>query len=110
MIFLHDGDMAIITKYGVTVTDFDGKVLDRKPQHINWDPIMAEKGGFKHFMLKRYMSSRAPSRYDHWRVSLDTGKVFSKRWTITTEQFKNARKIMWPHAEQVGTQAWPRST
>jgi glucosamine--fructose-6-phosphate aminotransferase (isomerizing) len=94
MIFLHDGDMAIITKSGVQVTDFDGKPLDRKPQHINWDPIMAEKGGFKHFMLKEiYEQPRAVRDTTIGRVSLDTGKVFLEEMDITPEQFKEARKI-----------------
>ncbi len=94
MIFLHDGDMAIITKNGVTITDFDGHPLDRKPQHINWDPIMAEKGGFKHFMLKEiYEQPRAVRDTTIGRVSLDTGKVFLEEMDITPEEFKRARKI-----------------
>src|SRR3954467_604892 len=94
MIFLADGDLAIITKSGVQITDFDGKPLERKPQHINWDPIMAEKGGFKHFMLKEiYEQPRAVRDTTIGRVSLDTGKVFLEEMDITPEQFKKARKI-----------------
>jgi glucosamine--fructose-6-phosphate aminotransferase (isomerizing) len=52
MFFLADGDIAVVTRAGVKVTDFDGNPIERKVQHITWDPIMAEKGGFKHFMLK----------------------------------------------------------
>src|SRR5262249_30054657 len=60
MFFLHDGDVAVVTRAGVKVTDFDGNPLERKVQHITWDPIMAEKGGFKHFMLKEiYEQPRA---------------------------------------------------
>src|SRR5579862_4567548 len=50
--FLADGDMAILTLAGVKLTDFDGKPIERELQRIHWDPIQAEKGGFKHFMLK----------------------------------------------------------
>src|SRR5262249_39719415 len=50
--FLADGDVAILTPKGVCVTDHDGKSVDRKPHHVAWDPIMAEKGGYKHFMQK----------------------------------------------------------
>jgi len=58
--FLADGDMAVITPAGVQLTDFDGKLIQRQVQHVTWDPIMAEKGGFKHFMLKEiYEQPRA---------------------------------------------------
>ena len=60
MFFLHDGDLAVITQQGVHLTDFDGRPVTREVQHITWDPIMAEKGGFKHFMLKEiYEQPRA---------------------------------------------------
>src|SRR6476619_521573 len=52
LFFLGDGDLATITPKGVALTDFDGKPVKREIQHVTWDPIMAEKGGFKHFMLK----------------------------------------------------------
>src|SRR5207248_4172481 len=52
MFFLNDGDVAILTPGGVRLTDFDGRTVRRQIAHILWDPIMAEKGGYKHFMLK----------------------------------------------------------
>jgi glutamine---fructose-6-phosphate transaminase (isomerizing) len=52
LFFLADGDMAVLTPGGVQLTDFDGQPVVREVQHVTWDPIMAEKGGFKHFMLK----------------------------------------------------------
>ena len=52
VIFMHDGDMALLTKDGVTVTDFAGKVLERETSIIDWDAEAAEKGGFEHYMLK----------------------------------------------------------
>src|SRR5688500_19344130 len=50
--FLGDGEMAIINKDAVRVTDFEANSVQPAIQRITWDPIMAEKGGFKHFMLK----------------------------------------------------------
>src|ERR1700681_4089943 len=47
LFFLGDGDLAVITQEGVRVTDFDGNPVERKAQRITWDPIMAEKGGFR---------------------------------------------------------------
>src|SRR5581483_10443855 len=52
MFFLADGDMAVLTPEGVHLTDFDGRAIKRQVTHILWDPILAEKGGYKHFMLK----------------------------------------------------------
>ena len=73
--FLADGDMAIITRDGVELTDFDGKAIRRQIQHINWDPIQAEKGGYKHFMLKEINEQpRAIRDTTLGRISLDTGK------------------------------------
>lgn len=52
VIFLHDGDMALITQDGVSVTDFSGNVLDRSATTIDWDAESAEKAGYEHYMLK----------------------------------------------------------
>src|SRR5260221_11068615 len=51
--FLADGDIAVLTQQGVSVMDHDGRPVKRPPQHVAWDPIMAEKGGYKHFKIGR---------------------------------------------------------
>jgi glucosamine--fructose-6-phosphate aminotransferase (isomerizing) len=92
--FLHDGDMAILTPSGVQLTDFDGKPVVREIQHVTWDPIMAEKGGFKHFMLKEiYEQPRAVRDTTLGRVSLDSGKVFLEEMDITEAELRSAQKI-----------------
>jgi glucosamine--fructose-6-phosphate aminotransferase (isomerizing) len=94
MFFLADGDLAVITPSGVKVTDFDGKPMERKAQRVTWDPIMAEKGGFKHFMLKEiYEQPRAVRDTTLGRVSLDTGKVFLDEMSITADDFRNFEKV-----------------
>jgi len=52
VLFVHDNEMAVLTKEGIQLTDLEGQAVDRKPTHITWDAIQAEKGGYKHFMLK----------------------------------------------------------
>ena len=75
--FLGDGEIAVLTKDAVRVTDFEGNSVEPVQQRITWDPIMAEKGGFKHFMLKEiYEQPRAVRDTVQGRVSLDTGRVF----------------------------------
>ena len=92
--FFGDGDLAVITPSGVQLTDFDGKPVKREVQHITWDPIMAEKGGFKHFMLKEiYEQPRAVRDTTLGRVSLDSGQVFLDEMDITEEELRNVQKI-----------------
>jgi glucosamine--fructose-6-phosphate aminotransferase (isomerizing) len=93
--FLGDKEMAVLTKDSVRVTDFDGNVVEPKQQRITWDPIMAEKGGFKHFMLKEiYEQPRAVRDTVKDRVSLDTGKVYLDPMNITEEDFKQIHSIV----------------
>ena len=94
LFFLADGDLAVITPSGVQLTDFDGQPVSRQVQHVTWDPIMAEKGGFKHFMLKEiYEQPRAVRDTTLGRVSLDSGKVFLDEMEITEAEFRNLTKI-----------------
>ena len=75
--FLGDGEIAVMTKDSVRVTDFAGTQVQPQMQRITWDPIQAEKGGFKHFMLKEiYEQPRAVRETVEGRISLDTGRVF----------------------------------
>jgi glucosamine--fructose-6-phosphate aminotransferase (isomerizing) len=92
--FLQDGELAVLTRDGVTLSDFDGKPLSLKVQRIAWDPIMAEKAGYKHFMLKEINEQpRAVRDTTLGRVSLDTGKVFLNEMQITDEDFRTASQI-----------------
>src|SRR4029077_9104534 len=94
LFFLHDGDVAMITPSGVQLTDFDGKPVVREVQHVTWDPIMAEKGGFKHFMLKEiYEQPRAVRDTTLGRVSQDSGKVFLEEMQVTEDELRNVQKI-----------------
>jgi glucosamine--fructose-6-phosphate aminotransferase (isomerizing) len=92
--FLADGDLAVVTREGVQLTDFEGKPIQRQVQHVTWDPIMAEKAGFKHFMLKEiYEQPRAIRETSLGRISLDTGHIFLDEMQISQEEFVSAKKI-----------------
>jgi glucosamine--fructose-6-phosphate aminotransferase (isomerizing) len=109
LFFLADGDLAVITSEGVQLTDFNGQPVVRQLQHVTWDPIMAEKGGFKHFMLKEiYEQPRAVRDTTLGRISQETGHVFLDDMEITEAEFKAFKKIniaacgtSW-HAAQAG--------
>ncbi len=92
--FLQDGDMAILTPDGVRLTDFDGTVVRRAVQHIHWDPFMAEKGGYKHFMLKEIFEQPRSIRDTMLgRVGQESGRIFLDEMDITTEEFRSFESI-----------------
>ncbi len=93
--FLGDGEIAVMTKDSVRVTDFAGNQVEPAMQRITWDPIEAEKGGFKHFMLKEiYEQPRAVRETVEGRISLDTGQVFlDEMKNITEADFKRFTSI-----------------
>ena len=89
MFFLADGDIAVLTCDGVRVMDHDGKLVDRPTQRVTWDPIMVEKGGYKHFMQKEiFEQPRAVRDTLLGRISQDTGKIFLDDMQITEAQFR----------------------
>jgi glutamine---fructose-6-phosphate transaminase (isomerizing) len=92
--FLADGDMAILTLAGIELTDFDGNAIHRNITHIQWDPIQAEKGGYKHFMLKEiWEQPRAITDTTLGRISLDSGKVFLGEMKIADDELASASSI-----------------
>jgi glutamine---fructose-6-phosphate transaminase (isomerizing) len=92
--FLADGEVATLTKTGITLTDFDNNPVPLKIQRIAWDPIQAEKAGYKHFMLKEINEQpRAVRDTTLGRVSLATGEIFLPEMQITQAEFKAATGI-----------------
>ena len=94
LFFLADGDVAVLTPNGVKLTDFDGHPVTRRVQHITWDPILAEKGGFKHFTLKEiYEQPRAVRDTALGRFSPESGQVFLDEMEISEEDFRSFQEI-----------------
>jgi glutamine---fructose-6-phosphate transaminase (isomerizing) len=92
--FLADGELAVLTPSGVTLMDFQGAPLPLKIQRITWDPIMAEKAGYKHFMLKEINEQpRAIRDTTLGRVSLDTGHVFLDNLDISDDDIRAVTQI-----------------
>src|SRR5450432_1150509 len=94
MFFLADGDMAILTPGGVHLTDFQGTPVKRQVSHILWDPIMAEKGGYKHFMLKEiFEQPRAVRDTTLGRVGQESGRIFLDEMDISPKDFREFRQL-----------------
>jgi glutamine---fructose-6-phosphate transaminase (isomerizing) len=92
--FLADGDMAVLTPEGVQLCDFDGRPVKRAVTHILWDPIMAEKGGYKHFMLKEiYEQPRAVRDTILGRVGQESGRIFLDEMEIRPEEFREFKQV-----------------
>ncbi|NOT45383.1 MAG: glutamine--fructose-6-phosphate transaminase (isomerizing) [Acidobacteria bacterium] len=94
VVFLGDEEMAIITRTGVAFTDYEGRAVSKTTQRVLWDPIAAEKGGHKHFMLKEiYEQPTAARDTILGRVSLDRGEIFLDDMRIPEETFRALDKI-----------------
>ncbi|MEK6778817.1 MAG: glutamine--fructose-6-phosphate transaminase (isomerizing), partial [Candidatus Deferrimicrobiota bacterium] len=94
-LFLEDGEMIVATPRGVSLFDFDGNPRTRAPQHIDWSPVMAEKGGYRHFMLKEiHEQPRAILDTLAGRMLPETGEVFFETLPLPDEQLRRLRKVL----------------
>jgi glucosamine--fructose-6-phosphate aminotransferase (isomerizing) len=94
MLFLADNEIAVLTRAGVRLMDFQGKEHVRKPDRITWDPVQAQKGGYKHFMLKEiFEQPEAVRDTTLGRVSLESGQVTLDGWEFKDEDFRRLREV-----------------
>ncbi len=95
IVFLEDREMAVIDKAGVKFFDFQGNSLKKKADHISWSPLMIEKSGFKHFMLKEIFEQPQVIRDTlNGRMSLDTGKVWMEEIGLSSQVLKDIRRVV----------------
>lgn len=94
VVFLNDSEMVILTKDGISFTDLEGNTLNKTIEIISWSPSMAEKGGFRHFMLKEiYEQPRAIADTLRGRFNAETGEINLEEFSITSEQLRDIQKI-----------------
>jgi glucosamine--fructose-6-phosphate aminotransferase (isomerizing) len=92
--FLDDEEMVVVTRAGAKFTDLAGNVIDKKAQRVTWDPVQAEKAGYKHFMLKEIFEQPTAVRETILgRVSQDTGLVFLDEMKLTDDDFRAVDKV-----------------
>jgi glucosamine--fructose-6-phosphate aminotransferase (isomerizing) len=94
VIFLENGDLARLTPAGVEIWDRAGKPVDRPVQHLNWDPIQTEKGGYKHFMLKEiHEQTQAVQDTFAGRVDFETGRVTIDTIALSEAEIRGLERI-----------------
>jgi glucosamine--fructose-6-phosphate aminotransferase (isomerizing) len=77
VVFLDDFELAVLSRDGVAFSDFEGRGHEKTPQRITWDPVMAEKAGYRHFMLKEiHEQPWAVRETILGRTSLESGRIF----------------------------------
>ena len=95
VVFLGNREMAVITPGGVTYTDFTGAPVAATTQRINWDPVMAEKAGYRHFMLKEIFEQPWAARETVLgRTSLESGQVFLGELDIPIERLRAVTRVV----------------
>ena len=95
VVFLEDGDMAVLETEGVRFLDFAGNPLNRNVNYLSWNPMMIEKKGFKHFMLKEIFEQPQVIRDTlEGRISQDSGKVYLEDVGISPQTLKNMQRAV----------------
>jgi glucosamine--fructose-6-phosphate aminotransferase (isomerizing) len=93
--FLDDQEMVVLTRGGVRFTNLAGEEIVKKPTRVTWDPVQAEKAGYKHFMLKEIFEQPTAVRETVLgRVSLDSGRVFLDQMALTDADFAGVDKVV----------------
>ncbi len=94
VMFLENGDIARLTPAGIEIQDRGGKTIQRPVQRLNWDPIQAEKGGYKHFMLKEiHEQPQVVQETFGGRVDFENGRVLLDTIQITKEEIERIERL-----------------
>ena len=95
IVFLEDEEMAVIEPHGVKFSDLEGNVLKKKVDQISWSPLMIEKSGFKHFMLKEIIEQPQVVRDTlQGRISLDSGKICLEETGISSKRLEKIARVV----------------
>jgi glucosamine--fructose-6-phosphate aminotransferase (isomerizing) len=94
VLFLNDDEMAILSNEGVKITDLKGVEVHREITRVMWNPVMAEKGGYRHFMLKEiYEQPRAILDTIRGRFSQETGAIHLEEIGRALDRISKVKKI-----------------
>lgn len=94
IIFLENGEVADLNVSGVHVYSLPGTPIQKKPYHITWNAVQAEKAGFRHFMLKEIYEQPETIRDTfRGRVIQDKGIIHIEELNLSEEKLKNIQKL-----------------
>src|SRR5262245_24344578 len=94
VVFLGDQEVAVITRSGVEFADFGGRAVSKTSNRVLWDPIAAEKGGHRHFMLKEiYEQPTAVRDTILGRVSLEQGHLFLEEINLSEDLLRQLQQV-----------------
>jgi glucosamine--fructose-6-phosphate aminotransferase (isomerizing) len=95
VIFLEDGELALLSREGVRIETVDGKVVDRPPTRVNWSLMQAERGGYKHFMLKEiHEQPRAIEDTLRGRIDIETGECNSDEMGLPPAVVRGMKRVV----------------
>ena len=95
VVFLRDREIAVVQPEGIRYKTFSGRTLQKKAEHVVWNPVMIEKGGYKHFMLKEIFEQPQVLRDTFkGRMSLDTGRVYLDEIGLSEKDLKKVSRII----------------
>jgi glucosamine--fructose-6-phosphate aminotransferase (isomerizing) len=95
VVILEDGEVVVVTAAGVELSTLDDQPVQRDPIRILWDPIMAEKGGYRHFMLKEmYEQPRAITDTFRGRIAMETGNILLPEVTLDPSTARGIQRVV----------------
>ncbi|HUI26078.1 MAG TPA: glutamine--fructose-6-phosphate transaminase (isomerizing), partial [Candidatus Kryptonia bacterium] len=94
VLFLEDGELAEVTRAGVKLSTFAGAPVERRPRRITWDPVTAQKGGYKHFLAKEiHEQPQAIIDTTRGRLELESGDVALPEVDLGADWWKAVDRI-----------------
>jgi len=95
VLILEDGEVAVVRRAGVDLSTLEGQPIKRDPTRILWDPIMAEKGGYRHFMLKEiYEQPRAVTDTFRGRIVPESGNLVLPDANLDPATLKALKRVV----------------
>ncbi len=94
VIYLQDGELATLTLEGAQIETLSGERVEREPRTIDWSPVQAEKGGYRHFMLKEiFEQPRAIEDTLRGRIDLSEGTLIAEELGISPEEIQGIERV-----------------
>ena len=95
VVFLGDEEMAVISRSKVEFTDFSGRAVSKATERVQWDPVMAEKAGYKHFMLKEIFEQPwAVQETVLGRISEEQGTIMLGELEIADDDLRRIEQVV----------------